>query len=81
MDDQKGAFATYVFLAVKLLEERMTDLCPFEDWREDVPHYKNLSDELKECGLKLYHEKKWGRKAYDYKWKLLHNINWRCSGK
>lgn len=59
MDDQKGALVTYVFLAVKLLEERVTDLCPFEDWREDVPHYKNLSDELRECGLKFYREKKW----------------------
>jgi hypothetical protein len=59
LDELKGAATTYIFLAVKLLEERVMDLCPLEDWEEDVPHYKKMADDLKKYGLKQYQEKKW----------------------
>lgn len=57
--EENVPMVTYIFLAVKLLEERVTDRCPLGDWTEDIPYYKKMMEELQNYGLKYYREKNW----------------------
>ena len=58
-DSGEGQLVSCVFLAVKLFEERTSDVCPMKDWEEDVPHYRKILESVQEYGLRIYEEKKW----------------------
>lgn len=58
LDNPNGAVTTYIFLAVKLLEERVTDICPLEDWEKDLLHYRKMAEDLRVYNIKWYREGK-----------------------
>lgn len=62
-----------ILLAVLLQEERVSDICPFESWEEDVPYYKDLAEQI-EPYLSIFMEKGWDKAVFLGK-KLLEQIH------
>lgn len=64
MESPDGSRLTCIFLAVKLLKERVTDLCPLDSWEKDIPYYEHMGIELEQYGMKTYRDKKWNRAIF-----------------
>lgn len=56
-----------------LQEERVGDICPFESWEEDIPYYKDLTEQI-EPYISVFMEKGWDRAVFLGK-KLLEQIH------
>ena len=64
LDAPRGQKLTYIFLAVKLMEERVIDICPLESWEKDIPHYTHIAEELEQYGLAVCRKKHWNRAIF-----------------
>ncbi len=52
-----------IIFAVLLQEERVSDICPFESWEEDIPYYKDLAEQI-EPYISIFMEKGWDRAVF-----------------
>ncbi len=80
LESPQNSSLTYIFLAVKLLDERVTDICPFDSWETDIPYYKKMREQLEQFGIKVYRAKKWNIAIF-IGTKILEQIekNMKCS--
>ena len=62
-----------VILAVLLQEEWVSDITPFESWEQDLPHYKDLKEQV-EPYISLFLDKGWDSVVFLGK-KLLEQID------
>ena len=64
LDAPRGQKLTYIFLALKLMEEHVIDICLLESWEKDIPHYTHIAEKLEQYGLAVYRKKHWNRAIF-----------------
>lgn len=73
LEHKNASLLVRVVLSVLLQEERVSDINPFESWEEDLPHYKDLKEQV-EPYISLFQEKEWDSAVFLGK-KLLEQID------